>query len=168
MKVKEKSLSCSDDEVENVRGEILQLQSFRHNSALFWGFLSVPTGTLFVLKFFQYFHFSKRPPCLSTLSQLQSFWPKLISSQSFVCSELLLEGSSALKETRQLIFFFQLGKTTRKRVLSIFSLPKIYIQHHLEKLILHPPKSSILHIPRNIYPLAQNTHWTYSMAAGSQ
>ena len=80
-----------------------------------------------VLNHFQYFHFSKRLPCLSTLSHLQSFWPKLISSQSFVCSELLLEGSSALKETRQLIFFFQLGKTNWKRVLSIFSLPKTYI-----------------------------------------
>ena len=107
-----------------------------------------------VLNHFQYFHFSKRLPCLSTLSHLQSFWPKLISSQSFVCSELLLEGSSALKETRQLIFFFQLGKTTRKRVLNVFSLPKTYIQHHREKLILHPPNSSILHIPRNIY-----IHW---------
>ena len=74
---------------------------------LLWVFLLAPTGALCVVN---YFHFSKRNSCLSTLSQLQSFWPKLISSQSFVCSELLLEGSSALKETRQLIFFFQLGK----------------------------------------------------------
>ena len=135
---------------------------------LLWVFLLAPTGALCVVN---YFHFSKRNSCLSTLSQLQSFWPKLISSQSFVCSELLLEGSSALKETRQLIFFFQLEKPPgrgfsvfshcQRSIFNIilkswyFTLPNLQYYTSLETYI-HSPRILIGHI---LWLLALNSQW---------